>query len=230
MPKYIKVATFNIHHAKGLDERLSLKRVAKTLQKLNAHIIGLQEVDNLIPRSYFQNQTKKLAQYLDMYYAFSPNLKFCCSGYGNAVLSKFPIIKSGHTLLPGKLEQRGLQYALLSLPGTESLHFYNTHLGLSTEDRTVQIISIVRHLPDKSKPVILTGDFNTATISPELQPLAKTLCATGGIDPPYTYPAGKPQHSIDSIYISHHWRVINITAVPTTASDHWPLVCTLNND
>ncbi len=227
MLKYIRVATFNIRHGKGVDNRVSLKRVAATLNNLNPHIAGLQEVDCFMPRSFFQDQAKRLARCLGMHYNYAPNLKYGPCRYGNALLSKFPVLKCENIPLPGELEQRGLQHCLLSLPGNETINFFNTHLGLSSEDREAQVAAIVRRLPEGAKPVILAGDFNTAAISPELQRLSHYLHYTGGIEPPDTYPAGRPRHSIDHIYISGRWRVTQITAVPTLASDHWPLVCIL---
>lgn len=228
MLKYLTVVTFNIRHGKGIDGKLSLSGAARTLQKINPHIVGLQEVDNFIPRSFFQKQARKLARYLGARYAFAPNLKWArCMGYGNAAISKFPILKTYNTLLPGDLEQRGLQYCLLSLPGTRPVHFFNTHLGLSTKDRTVQINAIIEKLPERHKPVILTGDFNTSLNSPELQPLLKRLRHTGAGKKLLTYPAPEPQYSIDHIFVSHHWQVKDIKVVKSRASDHLPLVCTL---
>jgi len=228
MLKQIKVATFNIRHGKGTDGKFSLSRAAQTLQKINAHIVGLQEVDNRLPRSLFQKQAQKLAQYLGAHYAFAPNLKFTrYFGFGNATISKFPIVRTRNILLPGELEQRGLQYCLISLPGARPVHFFNTHLGLSVEDRTAQVNAIVKRLPGPYKPVILTGDFNAPVKSPELKPLSEHLCYTGGNEPPLTFPATNPQHSIDHIFISGHWRVSEIKVLKSGASDHLPLVCTL---
>lgn len=227
MLKCIRFATFNIRYGKGIDGKLSLKRVAETLKKINAHVVGLQEVDNFLPRSFFQKQAQRLARYLGTEYAFAPNLRFTrFSGFGNAALSKFPILKTGNLPLPGKLEQRGLQYCLLSLPEAGPLYFFNTHLGLSTEDRSAQARAIAEALPGAGNPVVLAGDFNTPPGAPELKPLLAHLRYAGS-EPLLTFPAGKPQHAIDHIFISRHFRVIERKVEKSRASDHLPLVCTL---
>lgn len=224
----IKVATYNIRHGKGTDGRLSLGRVARTLEKINAHIVGLQEVDRFLPRSLFRNQAGWLARRLGMRYAFAPNLHFTClAGYGNAVLSKIPIVKTGNTPLPGQLERRGLQYCLLSLSARKVIYFFNTHLGLSTSDRNRQARAIATTLPG-DRPVILAGDFNAGPEAPELKPITKQLRRCGVEIPLPTYPARRPQHAIDHIFISPPYQVVETYVYSSQASDHLPLVCVVN--
>lgn len=228
MPSDLKIASFNIRHGKGMDGKVSLSPIIRLLQETGAHIIGLQEVDKFIPRSFFQNQTQSIARRLRARYAFAPNLKwFYISGYGNATISMFPVVKTSNTLLPGRLEQRGLQYCQISLPAARTLHFFNTHLGLSASDREAQAGAIIKKLPGGQEPVILTGDFNTPAGSPELQPLGHELKYTGAGKKLLTYPSPEPLYSIDHIFISAPWRVLNIFTMPSLASDHLPLVCRL---
>src|SRR5262245_8885822 len=43
----LRVATYNIHKARGLDGRVSIKRVSRVLKEIQADIIALQEVINI---------------------------------------------------------------------------------------------------------------------------------------------------------------------------------------
>lgn len=184
-------------------------------------------MDNLLPRSFLQKQAEKLARYLDKEYAFAPNVRFTCfSCFGNAVLSQFPILETGNRLLPGRLEQRGLQYCLLSLPDSVSVCFLNTHLGLSARERAVQVRAMVEAFTEIDGPIVLTGDFNAPPDATELKPLFTHLQYAGN-EPVLTFPSNEPRHPIDHIYISQHWRARHVETHKSGASDHLPLVCTL---
>lgn len=229
MTNIIRVVTFNIRYCKGMDDKNSLNRVASTLKKVNANIIGLQEVDYLMPRSYFQKQAFKLARHLSMDYSFAPNIiRYPYSSYGNATLSKYPIIRSVNIKLPGKLEQRGLQHSYIILPGIGPLHFLNTHLGLSYEDRKIQVAKIAQTLDKlKNNHIILTGDFNTYPHSPELKSLFNHLHYTGEQETFLTYPADNPGHCLDHIFVSKNWQVLEKRTLSSQSSDHLPFTCLL---
>lgn len=40
--------TFNIHHGKGMDHKADLYRIAEVIEKSDADMIGLNEVDQVI--------------------------------------------------------------------------------------------------------------------------------------------------------------------------------------
>lgn len=224
----IKLVTFNICHGKGTDGKVSLNRTAGMLKSIDADVIALQEVDKRLSRSYFQDQTQVLAGHLGMDSAFAPNLHFLGgASYGNAVLSRYPILGQGNILLPGKGEQRGLQHCILELPGGDRISFFNTHLGLSSEDRTQQIRRIVGALRKASHPVLLAGDFNCSPNAPELKEL-KNQVSYPVFPEIKTYPATMPLYPIDQIYVSKDWELVEMAAVPGDASDHLPLVCRLS--
>ncbi|NUR82746.1 MAG: metal-dependent hydrolase, partial [Nonomuraea sp.] len=117
----LRVVTFNIHHGRGPDGRLDLRRVADVLHTSGADVAALQEVDrHYAARSDFADQAAWLATALGMRLAHGANLDLDPSApgrprrrYGTAVLSRFPIRDSGNTLLPRfpGSEQRGLLHA-----------------------------------------------------------------------------------------------------------------------
>ncbi|WP_299092807.1 endonuclease/exonuclease/phosphatase family protein [uncultured Metabacillus sp.] len=147
----VKVMSFNIHHAEGIDGVLDLERIAKIIEDADAEIIGLQEVDNhWSERSNFQDQAKWLAERLGMYYTYAANLDRDPLNegdprrqYGTAILSKYPIISSENHLLTkiGNTEQRGLLDAMINVKGNH-LHFFNTHLALTSAEREIQVNEI----------------------------------------------------------------------------------------
>ena len=40
----IRIATYNVHKCKGLDGRVSVKRIAEVLSELDADVVALQEI------------------------------------------------------------------------------------------------------------------------------------------------------------------------------------------
>lgn len=229
MKMKIKVVTYNICHGMGNDGKVSLLRTAETLQPFDADIIALQEVDSRMYRSSFQHQTQVLARHLGMNSVFAPNLHFLGkSAYGNAVLSRYPIAKQVNVPLPGGSEQRGLQHCVLDIPGSDirKISFFNTHLGLSSKERMQQTKTIAEALGRTPYPVLLAGDFNCSPDAPELRALA-SLVRYPQVCLVKTYPAITPRYPIDQIYHSNEWEALEMSAYPSNASDHLPLVCIL---
>lgn len=223
----LKLVTYNIRHGKGTDGNVSLRRTGQVLNAVAPDIVALQEVDRRMARSFFQDQAKTLAGYTGMHVANAPNLHFSAlSAFGNALLCKYPILESGNLLLPGKMEQRGLQHCIAAIPGMGNICIFNTHLGLSAEERTGQVQSISEAVGKAPYPVLLAGDFNCFPDSPELKSLSTNLryCAA---QPVNTYPSQKPGYPIDQIYISAQWEVLSVSTYSSYASDHCPLICSL---
>lgn len=106
----MRFATFNLHHgepndraaesgervAADGDSKASLDLVAGELAGLNLDVIALQEVDNEKRRSGNVDQAAYLASKLGMAYAYAPS----AFGYGVALLSRFPIVRSRFLRLP----------------------------------------------------------------------------------------------------------------------------------
>lgn len=90
----IKLATYNIHRAIGLDRRFKPERIIEILNDINADIVLLQEVDEGAPRSKELNLAKEIAQACKYpHYQLGHNVTLKKGNYGNATLSRFPIIK-----------------------------------------------------------------------------------------------------------------------------------------
>lgn len=220
----LTVMTYNIRHGKGMDEKVNLSRIAATIATAAPDLVGLQEVDHLLPRSRFQRQAARLGRALGMYHVFGANLNFGLSRYGNAILSRFPVCSHQNHHLPGTGERRGLLAVHVRVDGRD-IYFFCTHLGLNNVARRQQVEVILQVTGNCSGPVILAGDFNTRPDSPELRPLVSTYKDTAAAagNPQPTFPADQPLHRIDYIFASHHWRVINSNTLDSLASDHLPL-------
>ena len=220
----LTILTYNIRHGKGMDGLLDLNRIAKTISPCKPDLVGLQEVDHRVPRSRLQKQADYLAQKLRMHHVFGPNISFCLGRYGNALLSRYPILGHHNHRLPGAGERRGFIEAHLRVKDTV-IYVFNTHLGLNNKDRRQQVVKILQVAGRCPGPALLIGDFNSRPGSAELVPLtpAFTDTAVAAGSPQPTFPANNPAHRIDYIFASPHWRVTESATIDSQASDHLPV-------
>lgn len=233
----VKVMSYNIHHAEGVDGVLDLERIAMVIEDEDADIIGLQEVDNhWSDRSDFQDQAKWLAERLGMFYVYGANLDRDPLNegeprrqYGTAILSKYPILHSeNHPLTKiGNTEQRGLLEAAINVKGNH-LHFYNTHLALTTAEREIQMKEIIAIAGESKGPKVIMGDLNAVPESIEMEPMFAHYrdVFTEKTDA-YTYPAENPSKRIDYIFTSADVKTVETDVLHTLASDHLPLTAEL---
>ncbi|TMR10565.1 metal-dependent hydrolase [Nonomuraea turkmeniaca] len=232
----IRVATFNIHHAQGGDDKLDLQRVADVIRTGEADVVGLQEVDrHWSERSEFADQASWLAERLHMHVVYGANLDLdpLTAGaprrqYGTAILSRYPILDWDNTLLPryDGHEQRGLLRALVQVRGVR-VQVFNTHLQHNNAgERLEQVRAIQPLVAAREEPVVLTGDLNARPDAPEIRALSETLTDAwpgAGTGDGYTYPATGSNARIDYVFTSADVRVQSAAVVQSDASDHLPL-------
>lgn len=169
----INIATFNIH--KGythFNARFALHEQREMLRKLDADVIFLQEVQDVhikhskrLHASSTSGQLEYLADSIWSDHAYGKNAAYPSGHHGNAVLSKFPIIKtynqdiSAHTY-----EQRGMLHCEIQVLGwNQPLHAICLHLGLFATWRRRQLIDITHFIEQQvpaDAPLIIAGDFN----------------------------------------------------------------------
>lgn len=240
----MKVMTFNIHHGKGKDHQINLERVAEVIQTSRADIIGLNEVDRRYSkRSLFEDQIGWLAKQLNMEHAFSPSITLASKNssqerqYGNGLLSKFPIMKSGHysfDFIGGLIEGRSLLSADIQLDD-RICHFFVTHLSLNPFLHAKQTSFIMGKLSECTSPAILVGDWNMRPGSKgwrKMTHIMQDAWASGGKGTGNTYPSMRPRTRLDYIFASPAMKVIQAEVITVTpeASDHLPLTATIKLD
>ena len=85
----VRVATYNIHRARGLDGRTRLERIAAVLATIDADIVALQEVVGASPLK--PGQAAELGAALGMGWVTAPTRHLRTALFGNVVLSRFPV-------------------------------------------------------------------------------------------------------------------------------------------
>jgi endonuclease/exonuclease/phosphatase family metal-dependent hydrolase len=225
--------TFNIHHGEGADGKIDLNRIAEVILGQKADIVALQEIDRAVERTARRDLIAELAALTGMNYAFGKNIDYQGGDYGNAVLSRYQIVKQQNhhykMLRPG--EQRGLLQVVLKVEGKRLL-LLNTHLDHRRDDaeRLANIDEIKQILGQyKGLPVILCGDFNDIPDSPTHRKVEETLTDSwrrAGKGEGFSYSSTQPQKRIDYIFVNKGKALVPVTAwVPeSNASDHLPVV------
>jgi endonuclease/exonuclease/phosphatase family metal-dependent hydrolase len=240
--KTLRVMTFNICHARGMDGTVSLQHIAEEIRRSGADVIGLQEVDRFLTRSHTADQPLELARLLDMDFCYSPsedghNISNAAvyirengkeGQYGNAILSWFPITAHQFYYLPGDgtAERRSLLRAEINAHG-RSLTFFNTHLGLQTPEQALQIDTVAEKIKSTFGPMILLGDFNMKPDNPLLEKVASATPKVLLQNNVTTF-AGKKDAimEIDHIFTNLSPEQPAWTQ-PTLASDHHPVLAQL---
>ena len=223
----LRILSYNIHHAEGVDGKLDVPRIAQVILSVEPDLVALQEVDKNTTRTGKVNQDIELARLTKMNSVFGSNITFQGGQYGNAILSKFPIIKNKNFLLPNvdSGEQRGLLRSQIQISNKENVLFFSTHLDhrrsdterLASAEAINQIISL-----DNKSPAILAGDFNDVPDSPTLKELGKVWLRTNK-KILKTIPASKPSRQIDYIFVQpkERWKIIESQVLDEDiASDH----------
>ncbi|HEY3237285.1 MAG TPA: endonuclease/exonuclease/phosphatase family protein, partial [Polyangiaceae bacterium] len=88
----LRLVTYNTHHGECVDGRFELERLAAIIRSLDPDLVGLQEVDNLTVRSGNVDQARVLGELTGMRHAFGRAMDFDGGEYGEAVLSRWPIL------------------------------------------------------------------------------------------------------------------------------------------
>jgi endonuclease/exonuclease/phosphatase family metal-dependent hydrolase len=241
----LRIVTYNIHRAIGLDRRFRPERVAHVLAEHDADIVLLQEVDDGVPRSRELDLAAVLADALDYpYYAVGHNVAVRQGGtYGNATLSRFPIERERNIdLTVGWRKRRGCQHTTIRLPeeeGSQEIEVFNLHLGLSARERRQQV-GLLASSPEFSRLdhrscCIVGGDFNDwrSLLRPFFTELLDFRCATdrltrGGPRSMRTYPSVTPRGGLDKVYYRGGILLRNIYPcrhqAARVASDHLPVI------
>ena len=241
----LRILTYNIHRAIGFDRRFAPERIIKILKEHDADIVLLQEVDEGAPRSRELKLAKELAEALNYpHYVMGHNVSLRKGHYGNATLSRFPILRERNIdLTIGRRKRRGCQHTSINL-GTDNeqklLEIFNSHLGLSARERQKQAGLLSRSEEftslDLATPCLIGGDFN------DWRSLLRAFyvegfnfkCATdrkntsGKVKALKTFPSFSPKGGLDRLYYRGELelRAVKRCRLKTSkiASDHLPVI------
>jgi endonuclease/exonuclease/phosphatase family metal-dependent hydrolase len=240
----LRVLTYNIHRAIGVDRRFRPERIVQILRAHHADVVLLQEVDEGAPRSRELHLARELAGMLGYeHYAFGHNVALRKGRYGNATLSRWPILRERNIdLTIGFRKRRGCQHTLIAVETPAGklrrLEVFNLHLGLSAREREKQVGLLLRSREFASLPfevpTLVGGDFNDwrSLLRPIFVDLLAFRSATGGNAfrerALNTFPSFFPQGALDRMYYRGPLRLSGARrcrlSLSRVASDHLPVI------
>jgi len=240
----LRVLSYNIHRAIGVDRRFRPERIASIIESYNPDVAILQEVDEGVPRSRELDLARELARALRFeHYAIGHNVRLRKGRYGNATLSRWPIQRERNIdLTVGFLRRRGCQHTRIAVRtpsgARRRLEVFNLHLGLSARERERQVSLLVRSREFGALPfgvaTLVAGDTNDwrSLLRPFFVDMLGFRSATGGNDEreraSATFPSFFPQAALDRVYYRGPLRLVGARrcrlAISRVASDHLPVI------
>ena len=223
-PWPLTVVTYNIHAAVGTDGLYAPQRIADVLREIDADVVALQEVP--LGGAGKRSVLDLLQQETGFHAVEGPTEETPERRYGNAVLSRYPVVNSRTIDLSfGSREPRGALDADLSCHG-HPLRIIATHLGLRPAERRHQIRQLLQAFDTDRMPVILTGDLNEWFVWG--RPLRWLVSHFEPVPAPRTFPSRLPVFALDRLWISPRHRLVQVkvhaTPLARIASDHLPLI------
>lgn len=213
----VRVLTVNMHKGFGLfNRRFILPELRSAVRAVRADLVFLQEVQGdhaghagrtadwpLVPQYEF------LADEMWPQFAYGRNAVYPHGHHGNALLSKYPIVRhQNRDISVGGPERRGLLHCTLAVPGFGDVHAVCVHLGLLEEHRRRQLDILCAMVNDEvpaGAPLVVAGDFNdwrsrASAILERCAGLHEVFQMVYGRSA-RTFPARLPMLRLDRIYV-----------------------------
>ncbi|HUG25533.1 endonuclease/exonuclease/phosphatase family protein [Piscinibacter sp.] len=238
-----RILTVNTH--KGFtffNRRFILHELRDAVHSVGADVVFLQEVlgSHELHAARVANwpaapHYEFLADTMWPAFAYGRNAVYPDGHHGNAVLSKFPIVRhENRDVSVHGPEKRGMLHCVLRIPGRElEVHAICVHLGLQESHRRRQIELLCAMVADEvpsTAPLIIAGDFNDWRLRGHGQ-----LEGCAGLREVFvhahgraakTFPARWPVLRLDRIYVrnaSVHRPIVLPNRPWSHLSDHAPL-------
>jgi len=186
-------------------------------------IVGLQEADAGSLRSSYINLTEYLAARAEFPHWYDQtNRNFgMFAQHSMGVLSRMRATEIMEHRLPGAIPGRGALVVRYG-HGREALVLMLVHLALGKRARLRQL-GFIGEIASAHRHVILMGDLNCRSDSPELASLVDRAGLREPIHDLHTFPSWRPIRNIDHILISPSLRVEDVSVLNYPLSDHLPI-------
>lgn len=227
----LKVISYNIKYSRNIEE--AIRELESIPELMDADVLLLQEMDPI--------GVQAIAEKLRFNYVYYPAALHIKNeqGFGNAVLSPWPITKHMKVVLPHENPVRKMNrnavFATLTIADLELLAV-STHTELfllGSEKRLDQVGAVVDHIGRTNDLVVVGGDFNTEsqyTVRETERIFRKAgfTVATKGIGPTAKGgPLGIFEFAMDYIFVKGFRVEASGKVEEARASDHLPVWTTL---
>ncbi len=230
----MRVLSYNIHKGiGGRDRRYNLDRIVRVIEHENPDIFCLQEVTHNAKLTAHDDQPHLLQKaFAFPEAAFQKNVHYKVGGYGNLIVSRWPMPSRHHLSLQlGSRKPRGAQVVVIDSPEGK-IRLANWHLGLTAGEQRWQANHLLHHplfREFQDLPTLVIGDCNDwrNRLAPGLFTEQQFNQASTPPSRFRSFPAFLPTLSLDkAFYQGLVIREVKIIRTPLAhqASDHLPLV------
>lgn len=223
----IKVASYNIRKAIGLDRRRDPGRILSVLRELDADIVAVQEADRRFGVRASAIPPFMFAEHSDYDPVAIDESPHSIGWHGNALLvRRGTLVEECHALHLPTLEPRGAVAATLRLASGLRLRVVGMHLDLSGIRRRQQGRAILQHIGNGAAlPTVLMGDCN------EWRPRGGCLADFAEhhrcVDTGPSFHSRRPVARLDRIFASPDFAAtdagVHRSGLAMRASDHLPV-------
>ncbi len=224
--RLLRCATYNVQGRLWAGPARRTRAVEEVLDELDADVLVLQEVHP--PARAASTWTSPAGAVYRVVYG--PTLSKGTADYGNAVLSRHPLVAVRRVdLSVAGREPRGALEVQVDAGGTP-LWIVGTHLGLRARERVAQVARLLEACGKaRSGPWALLGDLN------EWRPRGGALRALedrlGRAPRVPSFPSRCPLLALDRVWVRPAGALVGLAAHRTPrsarASDHLPVVATV---
>ncbi len=231
----ITLMSFNTQHCTNyITKQIDFDIFVEEIRRHNADIIGLNEMRDEGDAEEYQAQAKILAEKLGYYSFFAKAVDVGgVNPYGNAILSRFPIISAETILIPDPevhtynryYETRCLLKAKIDLWG--GIEVCVTHFGLNPDEQQNAVDTVLANISDEKS--ILMGDFNITPDNPLLRQINDRMYDTSELFSQHltSFPSDNPVMKIDYIFTSRDITVLAADIPADIVSDHRPHIAVI---
>lgn len=230
----MKIMSFNTQHCLDyITGRIDFDTMADAIRRMDADVVGLQEMRGAGEDPEYTAQTEALAAKTGMPYCFFAKAIDVPHGgpYGNALLSRIPIERVEVIPIPDPAPKEGVTYetrCILKARLANGVTVMVTHFGLDIDERKNAVERVLASLPEEK--CVLMGDFNLTPDSPLLAPIRARMKDTADLFPREkgSFPSDAPRCKIDYIFVTPDLCVKSADIPAIVASDHRPHVAEIS--
>lgn len=230
----VQVMTYNLHNGFNTDGYLNMEAIAQVIEDNNPDIAVLQEISRGWVINGSVDMLTWLSQRLNMPYISGPTADPL---WGNAILSRYPIIDSKNYDLPKRdlFILRGFTATIFDIGNDIQLQVIATHfhhLDDGSYTRQMQSQEIIDFWSNNDLTIIL-GDFNAEPDAPEIEILRQAGLVDSLVEEPssstYTFHSANLHQRIDYIWLSPDLKAQGVYIPFSNVSDHLPVLATISN-
>ncbi|MBO5252454.1 MAG: endonuclease/exonuclease/phosphatase family protein [Clostridia bacterium] len=225
----MKIMTFNTQHCLNYIERkIDFRLMADTIVNFGAELIGLNEMRGKGENAEYDRQTEILSELTGIgHYYFAKAIDVPNMGpYGNALLSKIPVVSAETVPIPDPVPKEGFRSyetrCVLKVKLENGLTVLVTHFGLNPDEQENAVKTVLDVLEDEK--CVLMGDFNVEPDNEVLLPIRARMrdAAEKLSTPKLSFPSDEPKIKIDYIFTTPDVEIVYADIPATVASDHRP--------